>query len=245
MGKDGIVLREEDLYKPIYNYLTGLGYTVRSEVKHCDVVGEKDGEILIVEMKKSLNLDVILQGVLRQRLSNTVYLAVPKPGKIMFSKRWKNLCYLLRRLELGLMVVSFQKDKSSVQILFEPETFDLDKSRKSSKRKRESMVKEFQARYGDYNTGGSKGKKLTTAYREAAIHIACCLLKCGHLSPKQLRTVGTTKDKTQKILYDNHYNWFQKISRGVYGLTEQGKLELDNYGDLVDYYMGLIPDILE
>ena len=39
------------------------------------------------------------------------------------------------------------------------------------------ILKEFGARYGDYNTGGVTGEKLVTAYRELALHIAALLEK--------------------------------------------------------------------
>ncbi|MDD4503388.1 MAG: hypothetical protein PHS15_01010, partial [Clostridiaceae bacterium] len=117
--------REEDLYKPIYDYFSDLGYTVHSEVDHCDVAAVKEDELFVVEMKKTLNLDVILQAALRQKLADMVYIAVPKPGKDLFSKRWKNICYMLKRLQLGLMVVSLKEDFSFVEIAFEPVAFDM------------------------------------------------------------------------------------------------------------------------
>ena len=49
-----------------------------------------------------------------------VYIAVPKKGSILFTKRWKNLCHLLRRLELGLLLVTIKKDYSCVKRLSSP-----------------------------------------------------------------------------------------------------------------------------
>lgn len=234
--------REEDLYKPIYEYLSEKGYMVRSEVSHCDIAAVKDDELLIVEMKKSLNLDVILQATLRQRLTDMVYIAVPKPGRDLFSKRWKNLCYLLKRLQLGLMVVSLKEDYSCVEVMFVPTAFDMVKSRKQSKKKKQELIKEFDSRYGDFNTGGSTGKKLMTAYREMAVHIACCLIKYGPLKPKVLRQLGTDEKKTTTILRNNHYGWFENISRGLYGINEKGQREVAGYAELYEYYMRLIED---
>lgn len=53
---------------------------MRSEVRHCDLVGYRPGsdEPLIVEMKKTFNLPLLLQGLERQKLSGEVYLAVEK-----------------------------------------------------------------------------------------------------------------------------------------------------------------------
>lgn len=234
--------REEDLYKPIYDYLSGLGYTVRSEVNHCDIAAFKGEELLVVEMKKSLNLDVILQAVLRQKLADIVYIAVPKPSRDLFSKRWKNLSYLLKRLQLGLMVVSLKEDFSYTEVVFEPKAFDMQKSRKHSKGKKQELIKEFEARYGDFNTGGSTGKKLMTAYREKAVHIACCLIKYGQLKPKELRQLGTDEKKTTSILMKNHYGWFESISRGIYDINDKGRQEAAIYTELYEYYMNLLEE---
>lgn len=231
--------REEDFYIPIRNHLTGLGYTVRSEVSHCDVAAVKDDELVIVEMKKSLNLEVIIQAVLRQRMADKVYIAVPKPGRGILTKRWKNICHLLRRLEIGLILVSSVRE-DSVDVQFEPGVFDRNTSIRLGKRKRGRLVYEFNERHGDYNTGGSTGKKLVTAYREKSIHIACCLEKYGELSPKQLRLLGTDDKKTLDILGDNHYGWFERVSRGIYRLTEKGKQEIYNFSELAGYYRDLI-----
>ncbi|MHB1392207.1 MAG: DUF2161 family putative PD-(D/E)XK-type phosphodiesterase [Clostridia bacterium] len=234
--------REEDLYKPIYEYLSDLDYTVRSEVSHCDIAAVKGDELLVVEMKKSLNLDVILQAALRQKLADRVYIAVPKSGRDLFSRRWNNLSYLLKRLQLGLMLVSLKEDCSFVEVAFEPAAFDMVRTKKQSKKKKQSLIKEFDARYGDFNTGGSTGKKLMTAYREMAIHTACCLMKYGPLSPKELRQLGTDGKKTTTILKENHYGWFEHKARGLYDINEEGRQAVEGYTVLHEYYMRLIED---
>jgi hypothetical protein len=72
---------------------------------------------------------------------------------------------------------------------------------------------------------------LITAYRENAVFIACCLRRHGPLSTRALRAIGTG-DKTQKILGDNHYGWFNRVSRGVYSLNERGGHALPTYPEL-------------
>ena len=89
--------------------------------------------------------------------------------------------------------------------------------------KKQELIKEFDARYGDCNTGGSTGKKLMTAYREMAIHTACCLIKYGPLSPKNLRQLGTDEKKTTTILRKDHYCWFEHKARGLYDINENGR----------------------
>lgn len=232
--------REEDMYKPINEYLCKLGYKVRSEVSHCDIAAVKDDELLLIEMKKILNLEVILQATQRQRLTDQVYIAVPKPGRDMYSKRWKNLNYLLKRLQLGLIFVSIGDEEACAEVAFEPVPFDMARSRSKSKKKKQGLIKEFEARYGDFNTGGSTGKKLMTAYREMAVHIACCLIKYGPLKPKVLRSLGTNEKKTTDILSDNHYGWFEKISRGLYGISGKGLQEVGKHEELYQYYMEML-----
>ena len=40
-------LRESDLYGPVRDYLTGLGYEVKGEVKDCDIAAVRDGEMIV------------------------------------------------------------------------------------------------------------------------------------------------------------------------------------------------------
>ena len=44
--------KESDLYSPVCNYFTELGYDVQAEVKSCDLIAKKDSEIIIAELKK-------------------------------------------------------------------------------------------------------------------------------------------------------------------------------------------------
>jgi hypothetical protein len=239
------IFYEQDLYVPIKDYLTKEGYTVKGEVKNCDIMAVKNDEILIVEMKKTLNLDVILQAAIRQRLSDTVYIAVPKKGKLLYTKRWKDICYLLRRLELGLFLVSLRGDSFYVEEAITPKPFSRELSVKKSTRKKSEVLKEFSSRHGDYNIGGCTGKKLVTAYREQAIHIAALMGKYGNLSAKRLKELGTDKKKTSNILQDNHYGWFDKVERGIYTLSEKGKAELNEYQELVNFYLSTLDSLPE
>jgi len=147
---------------------------------------------------------------------------------------------MLKRLQLGLIVVSLKEESSYAEVVFEPKAFDMIKVKKQSNKKKQELIKEFDARYGDFNTGGSTRKKLMTAYREMAIHIACCLIKYGFLSPKALRQLGTDEKKTTTILNKNHYGWFENISRGLYDINDKGRQEAAEYTELYNYYMSLI-----
>ena len=70
---------ETDLYKPVYDYLVRQGYTVHSEVKNCDITAIKGEELIVVELKTSFNLKLLAQGAKRQRIADSVYVAIPVP----------------------------------------------------------------------------------------------------------------------------------------------------------------------
>ena len=99
---------------------------------------------------------------------------------------------------------------------------------KKNSRRRRALLTEVAERSGDYNIGGSTKTMLMTAYRENAILIAYCLSQLGPTSPKQLRQHGTG-EKTTGILSNNHYDWFQRVEKGVYKLTDKGEVESKSF----------------
>jgi hypothetical protein len=107
-------ITETDLDQPVREYLEALGYTVRSEVNHCDLVATRDDQVIIVELKSGFNATLLMQAVKRQRMTDLVYIVIPQPKRGRFSRHWKDLCHLVRRLELGLMVVKFEESKHAV-----------------------------------------------------------------------------------------------------------------------------------
>ncbi|HET6486896.1 MAG TPA: DUF2161 family putative PD-(D/E)XK-type phosphodiesterase [Spirochaetia bacterium] len=216
---------EADLAAPLYQYLSGLGYTVRSEVKDCDIAAVKGEDLLIVELKKSLSLSLIVQAAQRQRVTDLVYVAVPRPSnKWAWWQESRGVRHLLRRLEIGLILVSLDPERPPVEVVSHPAPFQRRKRPKS----RRAVLTEISGRTADFNRAGSNRRKLVTAYRESAIRIACCLAARGNLSPAELRRMGTG-DKTQSILHFNAYGWFERVERGVYALTAQGRAELEDY----------------
>lgn len=219
-------MKETDLYPPVKAYLESHGYEVRAEVKNCDIVAIKDDELVVVELKTSANIQLLIQATDRQRISDSVYVAIPAPAKRR-TKQWRGITHLLRRLELGLMTVAMNSKSTRVQVEFDPMPLQ---KRKPAHRRR-AVIREIADRSGDYNVGGAHRRKLMTAYREKAILVACCLAEHGPLSPRELRKLGTGP-KTLGILSNNHYGWFQRVSRGVYQLTDKGAAELENYPEL-------------
>ncbi len=233
----GLKISETDLSNPIRDFLIKRGYTVRSEVNNCDIAAVKENELLVVELKRSFNATLLIQAAKRQRVANAVYIGIPMPKTGIFSRQWKDLCYLVRRLELGLLVVSFLKSGPKVEVIFDPKPFDCNKSRRLSQKKREGIILEINSRHGDLNTGGSTRQKIMTAYKENAVQILCYLYKYGPLSIKQLKELGTGP-KTSSILQNNFYGWFDRVTKGVYQLTSEGNRSLTDYPELVTYYSG-------
>ncbi len=227
-------IKESDLYGPLKEYLEAQGYTVRSEVRGCDVVAERDGDIIVLEQKRSLSASLLAQAADRQRSFDSVYVVVPHPGDRLRTREWRSLCRLVKRLELGLILVDLGSGEGSlhkVEVAFHPMPFE----RKRRKDIRRSVITEMRARSADLNVGGSTGQKIVTAYREKAIQIACCLAVRGALSPSQLRDMGTGKS-TGSVLYNNFYKWFDRVGRALYTLTAKGVEDIAAYPELTSRY---------
>lgn len=226
-----MVRAETDLYPPVKRFLETQGYIVRSEVHGCDVVAAKGGDLVIVEMKPAVNLTLVLQGISRLETTDAVYLAVEAPRRSN-KIRWGEIRQLCRRLGLGLVTVHFVK-APWVEVICEPEPYN---PRKGDKRRR-FLLAEFHRRSGDHNTGGSNKRPLVTAYREDALQIALMLRENGTQKVAELRA-GTGVAKTAGILQDNHYGWFERVSRGVYRLNRQGEEALLTYQDVIAAWAG-------
>lgn len=221
-------IKEEDLYLPVKDYLVFNGWQVKAEVNYCDIVAVKDDKLLIVELKLSLNLEVILQAVQRQKQADIVYIAVQKnSGKISKSK-WEDICYLLKRLGIGLLLVRAYGG-GYVEEVQEAREYPL----KRNLRERNKTLKEISERKNDYNIGGVNKTKIVTAYMEECVKVAFFLNKYNELSPKQLRELGTDAKKTYSILKNNFYGWFTSEKRGIYKITQKGKEDLEKYSGLI------------
>lgn len=221
--------RETDLSGPVRDYLEANGYTVRCEVKHCDMAACKGDDLIVIELKRQFNIDLLIQATARRSITDSVYVALPRPRA--WDARWRGIMRLLKRLELGLILVTFSPRSTRVEVVFHPLPSPPRKSRKA----RRAVLEEIAKRSGDYNRGGSSGQKLVTAYRENAIHIACCLERFGPMAPRGLRALGTGP-KTLPILSGNVYGWFERVERGIYALTAQGRKELASYDTVAAEY---------
>ncbi|UUZ80776.1 hypothetical protein LJK88_39165 [Paenibacillus sp. P26] len=64
------IKHETELYAPVKAYLEELGYSVRGEVNHCDLVAIRGEEPpVIVELKKSFSIPLLLQAIDRSRMT--------------------------------------------------------------------------------------------------------------------------------------------------------------------------------
>lgn len=233
-------LKETDLYAPVKAFLERSGYVVRGEVQGADLAAVRGEELVMVELKRVFGLKLLIQAANRQKAADTVYVAIPKPPRGRFAKSFWDMCNLLRRLELGLLVVSFKPAGAEVEVvLHPPEAVSAVRDRAPKPRRnakmRRTILREFTARSGDYNTGGSTRTALVTAYREASLRIACCLEKHGVLSAAELKVMGTG-EKTYGILYQNVYGWFERVEKGRYGLHAAGKAAVAAYPEVIGRY---------
>ncbi len=226
--KSHITIRESDLYGPIRDYLVAQGYTVRGEVKDCDITAVKGDDLIIIELKRAFGASLLVQAAQRQRATDSVYVALPRPDGGICTHRWRGVTHLFRRLELGLILVVFGGRTPYVEVVFHPLPYE---RRKVGKHKR-AILTEIAGRSGDFNEGGTTRRKRLTAYRENALRIACCLDRHGSMSPRQLRELGTGP-KTLSILSGNVYGWFERVERAVYRITQQGRDDLKVYPQVV------------
>ena len=167
---------ESDLYAPVKALLEGQGYSVKGEVRGCDVVAVRGKEPpVIVELKRAFGLGLVLQGVDRLALSDAVYLAVGA-----WPKNMRNVKKLCRRLGLGFIVVA----KERADVVFDPAPYTPRKNRRKASR----LLGEHARRVGDPNRGGSSTKvPMMTAYRQAALRCAASLAANGPMKVAALR----------------------------------------------------------
>mgnify|MGYP001136652966 CR=1 FL=1 len=89
---------ESDMFLPIKAFLENLGYSVKAEIRNCDIIGKKENVVIVVEMKKQLTFKLLYQGCDRQRMFDNVYLAVFDPGyKRRRTKVFREKLHILHR----------------------------------------------------------------------------------------------------------------------------------------------------
>jgi hypothetical protein len=209
-------MAETDLYPPVKALLEKQGYSVKAEVRGCDVVGTRGKEqLVIVELKTSFSLQLIYQSVDRLAMTDHVYVAICKPKRGVVGDALR----LCKRIGIGLICVS---SSGSVEVMADPVPY----TPRKDKKRVGLLLREFTKREGDPNLGGSNGK-IVTAYKQDAIKCSEHLRRHGPMRIKDLRN-ATGVARAANILRDNHYGWFAKEARGIYGLaspTRHGREE--------------------
>ncbi len=230
-------MTEKELYPPIHDLFEKLGYKVNAEVRDCDMTAVKDGELIIVELKRNLTVALLAQGIKRLRTGAKVYVAAPKPKQYSFRKL-RGTFAVIKKLELGLIFVTLRGEYSFAEIVFPPREF---KPTGRNYTMRKEIIKEIEGRTVDTNTGGVTGTKIVTAYTERCIHIACMLDMYGDMTTKEIKAKGGG-DNAYGILNRNVFGWFEKIDRFTYRITDKGRRALPEYPELEKYYTNLLRD---
>ena len=212
------VLPETSLYGPVKRLLETRGYVVKGEIVGCDVVAVRESEPpVVVELKRKFGLDLVLQGIDRLALTDSVYLAIgawPRRPAVV-----RRLC---RRLGLGLIVVAGDR----ADVVLDPAPYKPRKSRGRTAR----LLDEHRRRIGDPTSGGSVRRPIMTAYRQEALRCAAGLAS-GPSSPRAVRAGGDVP-RAGRILQENVYGWFERVERGVYTLTDRGRIALEESLDV-------------
>lgn len=229
---------EELMFPVLKKYLINHGFDVKAEILNADIVAKKEDLVIIVEMKTAFSTKLIYQGLKRMHISDYVYLAIPKPtDQVLKSDNFKEKKTIVRRLEMGLILVDTMNDE--VEVLLDPETYHFHKDKK----KKRALLKEFNLRSTSMNIGGVNRTKLMTAYKELSLLILDALSD-GQKTTKFLREY-TNRKKVVSILQKNYYGWFCRVERGVYGITHEGEKACITYMDALiliknhfDFYKG-------
>ncbi|MCB5203115.1 DUF2161 family putative PD-(D/E)XK-type phosphodiesterase [Neorhizobium sp. T786] len=212
---------ETSLYLPVKHFLENAGYAVKGEIGGCDVVGLIEGDtavVVVCELKLSFNLELVLQAVDRAAAADEVWIAARVSAKGRgreADKRYRDLC---RRLGIGMLGVS---DAGEVSIIVS----SVSPMPRTNPKRRTRLVKEHRKRQGDPALGGSTKVPIMTAYRQQSLACAAALVD-GPLRPRDLKVVTPTAGQ---ILLNNYYGWFERIDKGVYGLSESGARALERW----------------
>lgn len=238
---------ETDMYLPIKEFFQSLGYAVYAEVKNCDVTLLKDNKLIVIELKKSFNLQLVFQAIERQKVCDEVYVAIPRLKRYKGSQ-YNNIINMVKRLGIGLITIAMDSPVKTIEILVFPEAISDIKRPVSNIKKKEPIINEISLRTHDLNLGGSNKRKLMTAYREKAIKIACVLEAKGALKASELINIFDCDKNAYNILRLNAYGWFEAAGKAKFALSDAGikALKDKEFSQLFEYYRKWVenePDI--
>ncbi|WP_428526469.1 DUF2161 domain-containing phosphodiesterase [Roseibium sp.] len=213
---------ETELYEPVKAFLEKQGYEVKAEVGSADIVACRgNDDPLIVELKTGFTLSLFHQAVDRQGVTDSVYIAVARGSGRRFQAALKSNLKLARKLGLGLITVRLADQL--VEVHADPAPF----TPRKMKPRKDRLLREFARRVGDPNTGGSTRVTLVTAYRQDAMRCAQYLSENGPSRGAEVAK-ATGVDRATRIMADDHYGWFERVERGIYGLTPKGEKAREN-----------------
>lgn len=213
---------EASLYPPVKRFLETLGFSVKGEIGGCDLVGVRgaDSVVVIGELKLRFNLELVLQGVDRAAACDEVWLAVRAASgrnRREADSRVRKLC---RLLGFGLLAVTAA---GTVEVLVPAGPW----RPRRDPRRRSRLVEEHRRRQGDPACGGTHPAPIMTAYRQQALACAAALSD----APGRPRDLKAHIPDAPKILLHNVYGWFERMQRGVYALSDQGRAALVRWPD--------------
>ena len=211
--------RESQLYGPVKAYLEAQGYAVKGEVGAADLVAVRGQEPpLIVELKLRITLALYHQACARLSVTDRVYIAVARPTGKAARRALKDNRAMCRRLALGFITV---RDDGLVEVLCDPGPYRPQRR----KAKADKLLREFSRLRGDPNEGGATRHGIVTGYRQDSLVCAAHLAEHGACRGQDVAKATGVKAAT-RIMRDNHYGWFDKVSTGVYALTAEGRAGL-------------------
>lgn len=222
-------MTESDLFEPIKTHFKKLGYTVDGEVNSLDMLMHNGDEHIAVELKKDLNLKLLIQGAKRQKMFEKVYVAIWSP-KNLITRAFRDKVYLLNRLGIGLIMVS--KKSKRVNLYQDPIIHPPENYRKMNTKRTKNIKNEFSKRKLKTNTGGVKNQKIITSYKEDSLLVLDFLCSHGAMKASEIKK-KTAIDRSYTILYKNHYKWFTKVDKGIYTVSANGEKAHKEHRELI------------
>lgn len=214
--------RESELYWPVKALLEGQGYRVKGEVGAVDLMAVRGDEPpVIVELKLRLTLTLYHQAVARMTVTDAVYIATAKPAGRTARRALKDNLALCRRLGLGFITVL---PDGRVEVHCDPGPY----VPRKNKTRQARLLREFERLRGDPNAGGATRHGIVTAYRQDALICARHLAEHGPSRGRDVAAATAVKTATT-LMRTNHYGWFDKVSVGVFALSEAGQRGLADW----------------
>lgn len=219
-------MRESDLYPTVKAHFQRQGFVVKGEVGKADVVAIKEGvPPTVIELKLGFTLALLHQVVDRLSATDQVYVAVPRPKSQKALAANIKLC---RRLGIGVITVRAR------DMFLEEHCVPGPYAARVSKKKSVRLQKAFDRLDGDPNAGGATRHGIVTGYRQDALKCAAYLANAG-AEKGAIVAKATGVLQATSIMRNNVYGWFQKVEKGVYGLTKAGEKGLIDWGDALEH----------